>query len=156
MKRVKPDFVPGVPTIYTGLMNTPAFRQMDHSHAKLFVAGAAPLPPETVKELKALTGKGITNVYGLTETSPMATVTPLMRSDKAGTVGVPLPGTDMRIVDVADGATEMPPGEKGEVAFKGPQGHAGLLQPAGRDWLRCSKTAGSIPVISALSTRTGS
>lgn len=121
MKKVKPDFVPGVPTIYTGLLNTPAFRQMDHSHAKLFVAGAAPLPPETVKELTSLTGKGITNVYGLTETSPMATVTPWMGLSRAGTVGVPLPGTDMRIVDVADGATEMPPGEKGEVAFKGPQ-----------------------------------
>jgi long-chain acyl-CoA synthetase len=121
MKRVKPDFVPGVPTIYTGLLNTPAFRQMDHSRAKLFVAGAAPLPPETVKELQSLTGKGITNVYGLTETSPMATVTPLTRLDKAGTVGVPLPGTDLRIVSVEDGATEMPAGEKGEVTFKGPQ-----------------------------------
>jgi len=121
MKRVKPDFVPGVPTIYTGLLNTPAFRQMDHSNAKLFVAGAAPLPPETVKELKSLTGKGITNVYGLTETSPMATVTPWMGLNKAGTVGVPLPGTDLRIVNVEDGTSEMPAGEKGEVAFKGPQ-----------------------------------
>ena len=121
MKKVKPDFIPGVPTIYTGLLNNPAFRQMDHSRAKLFVAGAAPLPPETVKELQSLTGKGITNVYGLTETSPMATVTPLTRSDKAGSVGVPLPGTDLRIVNVEDGTTDMPPGEKGEVAFKGPQ-----------------------------------
>jgi len=121
LQKVKPDFIPGVPTIYTGLLNTPAFRQMDHSHTKLFVAGAAPLPPETVKDLKAVTGKGITNVYGLTETSPMATVTPWTAADKAGTVGVPLPGTDLRIVDVESGTTELPPGEKGEVAFKGPQ-----------------------------------
>jgi long-chain acyl-CoA synthetase len=121
MKKAKPEFVPGVPTIYTGLLNTPAFRQMDHSKIKLFVAGAAPLAKETIKDLKALTGKGITNIYGLTETSPIATATPSTALNRTGTVGVPLPGTDMRIVNLEDGTTEMPVGESGEVTFKGPQ-----------------------------------
>jgi long-chain acyl-CoA synthetase len=94
---------------------------MDHSKIKLFVAGAAPLAKETIKDLKALTGKGITNIYGLTETSPIATATPSTALNRTGTVGVPLPGTDMRIVNLEDGTTEMPVGESGEVTFKGPQ-----------------------------------
>ena len=121
MKKAKPEFVPGVPTIYTGLLNNPAFRQMDLSHIKVFAAGAAPLSPETIKDLKALTGKGISNIYGLTETSPMATATPLETMKKSGSVGVPLPSTDMRIINLEDGKTEMPTGASGEVTFKGPQ-----------------------------------
>jgi long-chain acyl-CoA synthetase len=121
MKKAKPQFVPGVPTIYVGLLNNPLFRKLDHRHVRAFTAGAAPLPLETIQDLKGLTGKGIINVYGLTESSAMATATPVAGTDKPETVGLPLPATDIKIVDLEDGAREMPVGEPGEVVIKGPQ-----------------------------------
>ena len=68
-----------------------------------------------------MTGAVIANIYGLTETSPMATATPPKGKQKADTVGLPLPNTDLKIVDVETGTREMPMGEPGEVCFKGPQ-----------------------------------
>jgi long-chain acyl-CoA synthetase len=121
MKKAKPQFVPGVPTIYVGLLNNPLFRRLDHRHVRAFTAGAAPLPLETIQDLKGLTGKGIVNVYGLTESSAMATATPVTGIDHPQTVGLPLPATDIKIVDIEDGTTEMPADEPGEVVIKGPQ-----------------------------------
>ncbi len=121
LKKARPEFVPGVPTIYVGLLNNPKFRQLDHSHIKVFSAGAAPLSLDTIQELKQITGRDITNVYGLTETAPMATSIPYKGLNKPGSVGVPLPATDMKIMDLDDGTKEMPVGEPGEVVFKGPQ-----------------------------------
>jgi long-chain acyl-CoA synthetase len=121
MKKARPQFVPGVPTIYVGLLNNPLFRKLDHRHVRAFTAGAAPLQLETIQDLKGLTGKGIINVYGLSESSAMATATPVHGVDRPETVGVPLPATDLKIVDLEDGITEMPVGEPGEVAIKGPQ-----------------------------------
>jgi len=121
IRKFKPTFVPGVPTIFVGLLNNPKFMKLDLRFIKHFIAGAAPLSMQTVKELKDKTGASIANIYGLTETSPMATATPAVGKEKPETVGLPLPNTDLKIVDVETGTREMPLGEAGEVCFKGPQ-----------------------------------
>jgi long-chain acyl-CoA synthetase len=121
LKKFRPTFVPGVPTIFIGLLNNPAFKRLDLSFIKGFVAGAAPLSVETINELKGLTGGDLINVYGLTEISPMGTISPWKGDIKPGTVGVPIPNTDLKIVDVETGTIEMKLGESGEVCFKGPQ-----------------------------------
>ncbi len=121
LKKYKPTIMPGVPTIYIGLLASETFQKMDLSFIKAFMAGAAPLSTDTIRQLKDLTGAGIINVYGLTEISPMGTATPWGGKEKPGSVGTPIPGTDLKIVDLDSGETEMPPGEPGEVVFKGPQ-----------------------------------
>ncbi|HPC47259.1 MAG TPA: long-chain fatty acid--CoA ligase, partial [Deltaproteobacteria bacterium] len=121
LRKYKPEFMPGVPTIFIGLLNDERFRKMDLSFIKGFIAGAAPLSVETINELKRITGGDLINVYGLTETSPMGTATPWKGEIKPGTVGVPFPSTDLRIVDVETGTQEMPTGQSGEICFKGPQ-----------------------------------
>ncbi|MEW6528033.1 MAG: long-chain fatty acid--CoA ligase [Spirochaetota bacterium] len=121
IKKFKPTFVPGVPTIFIGLLNNPEFRKMDLRFIKGFIAGAAPLPVETIKQLKELTGGDIINIYGLTEISPMGTGSPWKGNIKPGTVGIPLPNTQIKIVDVESGTKEMEIGQSGEICFKGPQ-----------------------------------
>ncbi len=121
IKKFKPTFVPGVPTIFIGLLNNPEFRKMDLSFIKGFIAGAAPLPVETIKQLKELTGGDIINIYGLTEISPMGTGSPWKGNIKPGTVGIPLPSTEIKIVDVESGTKEMEIGQSGEICFRGPQ-----------------------------------
>jgi len=117
----KPTFLTGVPTIYVGLLNDPEFRNLDFSNVKGFFSGAAPLAADTIRDIKELIGANMGEVYGLTETSPMVTVTPWGGEVKPGTVGVPLPDTDVRIVDMDSAKKEMPVGEEGEIAIKGPQ-----------------------------------
>ncbi len=128
LQRSKPTLVPGVPTIYVGLLADPRFTAMDLSFIKGFVAGAAPLPLEIVQRLERLTGGTMVNVYGLTEMTPMATATPWKGLSKPATVGLPLPNTDLKIVDLQDGITEVPTGEAGEICFKGPQIMAGYYK----------------------------
>jgi long-chain acyl-CoA synthetase len=121
LRKYRPGFLPGVPTIFVGLLNREEFRKMDLSFIKGFFGGAAPLAPETVRQLTELTGKGIYDVYGLTENTAFATCTPWKGKAKPGTVGVPLPNTDLKIVDLEKGENELPAGETGEICIRGPQ-----------------------------------
>jgi long-chain acyl-CoA synthetase len=121
LKKYKPTFLPGVPTIFVGLLADPNFRKLNFSSVKGFFSGAAPLAAETIRDLKQLTGADMCEVYGLTENAPIATATPWGGKIKPGTVGCPVPDTDIKIVDMTDGATEMPTGETGEILIKGPQ-----------------------------------
>jgi len=121
LENFKPSLLPGVPTVYIGLLNNEKFRKLDFSFLKAFMAGAAPLAVETIKQLKALKDVPIINVYGLTEICPMGTATPWGGNEKPGTVGVPLPSTDLKIADLATGTQEMENGKEGEICFKGPQ-----------------------------------
>jgi long-chain acyl-CoA synthetase len=121
LQKFKPTLLPGVPTIFIGLLAREEFRKTDLSPVKAFLAGAAPLPLKVIKKLKALRDCPVINVYGLTEICPMGTATPWGREEKPGTVGVPLPGTDLKIVDAQTGTRELPAGEAGEICFKGPQ-----------------------------------
>ncbi len=121
IKKNKPTFIPGAPTIFVGLLAEPEFRKMKMDFVKGFFSGAAPLAPETIRDMQNLTGAIICEVYGLTETTPIATVTPWGGTIKAGTVGVPVADTDVRIVDLETGEKELPMGETGEIVIKGPQ-----------------------------------
>jgi long-chain acyl-CoA synthetase len=121
IKKYKPTFLPGVPTIFVGLLNDPEFRKLNMKSIKGFFSGAAPLAADTIRDLKQLTGADMCEVYGSTETSPIATVTPWGGTIKPGTVGCPLPDTDIKIVDIETGKKEMPQGEAGEIIIKGPQ-----------------------------------
>jgi long-chain acyl-CoA synthetase len=80
---------------------------------------------EIIQRLEGLTGGSMLNVYGLTEMTPMATASPWRGRNKPGTVGVPLPDTDLKLVDLETGTHTVPCGEPGEVCFKGPQIMAG-------------------------------
>jgi long-chain acyl-CoA synthetase len=121
LKNFKPHFLPAVPTIFVGLLNSPEFRKMNLSFIKGFFSGAAPLAADTLKQLKDMTGATMLEVYGLTETAAMATITPWKGTIKPGTVGVPMPNTDVKIVDLDTGKLEMKTGEPGEIIVKGPQ-----------------------------------
>ena len=121
IKKYKPTFLPGVPTIFVGLLAEPEFRNMDLSAIKGFFSGAAPLAADTIKDLKDLTGAMMCEVYGSTEAGPFVTVTPWGGQIKPGTVGIPVPDTDVKIVDIETGERELPTGEHGEIVIKGPQ-----------------------------------
>lgn len=121
IKKYKPTFLPGVPTIFVGLLAEPAFRNLDLSSIKGFFSGAAPLAADTIKDLNDLTGAMMCEVYGSTEAGPFITITPWGGQVKPGTVGIPVADTDVKIVDIETGETELPQGEHGEILIKGPQ-----------------------------------
>jgi len=121
VKKYRPDFLPGVASIFVGLLADPEFRKMDLSFIRGFFTGAAPISTDTVRDLKQLTGKDVYDNYGMTENVAFATGMPWGGKRKTGTVGVPFPGTDVKIVDLERGKTEMKPGEPGEICIKGPQ-----------------------------------
>ena len=121
IKKHKPTFLPGVPTIFVGLLAESDFRKLDFSAMKGFFSGAAPLAADTIKDLNDLTGAMMCEVYGSTETTAMVSITPWGGKIKPGTVGVPVADTDIKIVAVDDSDRELETGQSGEVAIKGPQ-----------------------------------
>jgi len=120
-RKYRPDWFPCVPTIFVGVLNHPDFPKTDFSFVKGCVSGAAPLAVETIHQWEKAVGAGIVECYGLTETSVLSHANPWRGKTKVGSVGVPVPDTDCRIVDVETGARDMPTGESGEVLLKGPQ-----------------------------------
>lgn len=131
LKKYRPTFLPGVPTIFVGLLADPEFRKLDLSFIKGFFSGAAPLTADTIRDLRELTGGLMCEVYGSTETTPIVTVTPWGGEIKPGTVGVPVPDTDIRIMDLETGEKEVPVGEAGEIFVKGPQVMMGYYKKPG-------------------------
>jgi long-chain acyl-CoA synthetase len=120
-KKCRPTFFPCVPTVYVGLLNHPKFAGFDFSFIKGCVSGAAPLALETIRAWEKAVGTTIVEVYGLTETSPLSHANPWRGKTKVGSVGVPIPDTDCRIVDVDPGTKDLGVGEPGEILLKGPQ-----------------------------------
>jgi len=121
MIKYKPTVIPAVPTIYVGILELPEFKKADLSFVRGFFSAAAPLAVETIHDLKEATGATIVEAYGLTESTGLVTLTPWRGKQKVGSAGVPLPNTDMKIVDLKTGKKEMPVGEEGEIVFRGPQ-----------------------------------
>ncbi len=113
-------YYPGVPTMFVGLLNFPDRDQYDLRSLRFAASAAAPLPPEVQDQFQTVTGGKMIEAYGLTETSPCATVDPIDRP-KAHSIGVPLPDTDVKIVDTETGSQELQVGEIGEIIIKGPQ-----------------------------------
>ncbi|MEM2688806.1 MAG: long-chain fatty acid--CoA ligase [Candidatus Bathyarchaeia archaeon] len=114
----------GAPTMYAMLIANPDLKKYDLTSVKFCVSGAAPLPPEVQKKFMEVTGGVLVEGYGLTEASPVTHANPLdktMRTVKVGSIGIPWPDTDAKIVDMETGEKELPPGEIGELIVKGPQ-----------------------------------
>ena len=113
-------YYPGVPTMFIGLLNFPDRDKYDLTSLRFAVSAAAPLPPEVQQQFQDVTGGVMMEAYGLTETSPCATMDPIDRP-KHNSLGVPLPDTEVKVVDVESGEQELPAGEIGELIIKGPQ-----------------------------------
>ncbi|MBU0514223.1 MAG: long-chain fatty acid--CoA ligase [Proteobacteria bacterium] len=122
IQKYRVTIVIAVPTIYTAIINHPLTDKFDLSSIIGCGSGGAPCPVEVIRQFEAKTGAIIFEGYGLTETSPVLTTNPTIPElRKVGSTGLPIPGTDMKIVDVETGATELPLGEEGEIAASGPQ-----------------------------------
>lgn len=117
----RPAYFGCVPTLYVGFLNHPDFRKHDFSFIQMCLSGAAPLALETLREWEERVGAPIMEVYGMTELSPVSHANPWRANMKPGSVGVPLPDTDCRIVDVETGDRDLGIGESGEILLKGPQ-----------------------------------
>jgi acyl-CoA synthetase (AMP-forming)/AMP-acid ligase II len=117
----KPKAIVNVPTIYLELLKKPKFRSLDFSGIEWFLSGAAPFPPEYIKNFEAIMGGGkLIEVLGMTETSPVLTSLPRYGKKKPGSVGIPYPDTEAKLVDPETGEI-VPVGEPGEFVAKGPQ-----------------------------------
>ena len=123
----KPTLFPGVPTIYVAINNAPDLNKYDIRSIKVCISGAAPLPVEVQQQFEKNTGGKLVEGYGLSETSPVTHANPVYGVRKPGSIGLPMPDTDFKIVDVETGEKEMPIGEIGELCVRGPQVMDGYL-----------------------------
>ncbi len=123
IKQVKPRFFNGVPTMYNAMLNHPDVRdgKMDLRSIKLCICGASALMAETKRQFEEKTGAVMLEGYSLTEAMMACCVNPVKGANKIGSIGMPLPDVDARIVDVEDPTQEMKTGEVGELILRAPQ-----------------------------------
>ena len=123
IRRDKPKFFNGIPTLYTAILNHPSVRagKIDLSSIKLCFCGAAALMAETKRAFEEKTGARIIEGYSLTEGMMACCVNPVRGTNKIGSIGPPLPDVDVRIVDAEDSTRELGPGEIGEMLMRAPQ-----------------------------------
>ncbi|MGB9190876.1 MULTISPECIES: AMP-binding protein [unclassified Acinetobacter] len=119
LRKYQPSFFPAVNTLFNALVNNEEFRQLDHSKLKMAMGGGMAVLPSTAEAWKKITGTNIIEGYGLSETSPVATANPPQSTEFSGTIGIPLPLTEVAILD--DDGNEVPLGEQGEISIRGPQ-----------------------------------
>lgn len=149
VKRHRPTIFPGAPGMYMAINRFPNVRSFGIDSIKYCLSGSAPLPVEVQEEFEKLTKGRLVEGYGLTEAGPVTHANPLTERRVVGSIGVPLPSTEAKIVDLADGQTEAPPGQIGELVVRGPQVMIGYwrqpeataeaLSPDG--WLRTGDVA---------------
>ena len=123
ISKYKASIFPGVPLLYNGLNNHADVKagKYDLSSIKACISGSAPLMRETKEEFERLTGGKLFEAYGLSEAPTGTHCNPLNGENKVGSIGMPLPDMDVRIINLDDGETEMPQGEIGEIIINGPQ-----------------------------------
>ena len=112
---------PAVPNHFNSINHFPRIERRDLSSIKACLSGSAPLPVDVLETFERMTGSKISEGFGLTETSPVTHSNPLVGIRKVGSIGIPLPGTDAKIVDIDDETRELAPNEVGELAVRGPQ-----------------------------------
>ena len=117
----KPTLFPGVPTMYTAIVNHPKPGSFDLTSIKTCMSGGAPLPVEIKRRFEELSGCKLVEGYGLTESAPIAASNPFEGVNKEGSVGMPVPGTTITIVDKEDPLKILAQGEDGEICISGPQ-----------------------------------
>jgi len=113
--------MPGVPTLFNAIVRHPRVSKYDLSSLSFCISGGAGLPLEVKRGFEAISGAVLTEGYGLSETSPVATCNPHDRPAKAGSIGLPLPATEISIRSLEDPSVEVKQGEKGEICIAGPQ-----------------------------------
>jgi long-chain acyl-CoA synthetase len=121
IRKFKPTFASFVPAMFIGMLKHPEIKKTDMTCLKGCFSGSAPLPVEVLREFEQITGAIIVEGYGLTESCPVTHINPFDGRRKVGSIGIPIPDTSCRIVDVEDGQNEVPVGERGELIIKGPQ-----------------------------------
>jgi long-chain acyl-CoA synthetase len=156
IQRTRATSFPGVPTMFQALLDHPKCAATDFSSLRVCIAGGAALAAPLKARFEAATGARLVEGYGLTECSGVAATNPYEGDDRPGTIGQPLPGTRIRLLDKEDAGQDAPPGEPGELAIRGPQVMRGYWRrpeaalaafaerPDGR-WLR----TGDVAVIDA-------
>ena len=131
IRKYRPTFVPLVPTMFIGLLNHPDIRKTPMTSIKGCFSGSAPLPLEVIRKFEGLTGAAISEGFGLTEAAPITHANPFNGIRKVGSVGLPFPDTDCRVVDLEDGRTDVPVGQCGELLIRGPQVMTGYYNSPG-------------------------
>ncbi|MDQ8934200.1 long-chain-fatty-acid--CoA ligase [Acinetobacter rudis] len=119
LRKYQPTFFPAVNTLFNALVHNEEFKQLDHSRLKISMGGGMAVMESTAAAWKKITGSIIVEGYGLSETSPVATVNPPASTEFTGTIGIPLPSTDVAILD--DDGNHVALGEQGELCIRGPQ-----------------------------------
>jgi long-chain acyl-CoA synthetase len=119
----KATVFPGVPAMYNGINNHPDVKagKYDLSSIKACISGSAPLMRETKEQFEQLTGGKVFEGYGLSEAPTATHCNPLLGENKTGSIGMPLPNVEVKIINLDDGETELPQGEIGEIVLHGPQ-----------------------------------
>ncbi|MBI3493296.1 MAG: long-chain fatty acid--CoA ligase [Acidobacteria bacterium] len=117
----RPTYFPAVPTVFVSLLNHPRVAEHGLEHVRLFNSGGAPCPVDVIEEFERRIGRPLNEGYGLSETSPVTHSTPQLAIRKPGTIGLPIPDTNFKIVDIETGTRELPIGEAGELCICGPQ-----------------------------------
>jgi len=117
----KPTLFPAVPTVYTAINSHPERDAHEMQSIRFCISGGAPLPLEVKQQFEQHTGCVLIEGYGLSEASPVACITPIGGDYRAGSVGLPVPGTVVEIVSLDDDETVLPPGQRGQVCIRGPQ-----------------------------------
>ncbi len=138
IQKHKPTIFPGAPSVYVSLMQQKSLASYDLTCIELCISGSAPLPQEHFHRFQEITGATIIEGYGLTEASPITHINPLISSNqKVGSIGMPLPSTEARIVDMEAGSLTLPSGKLGELIIRGPQVMSGY-------WNRPDETASAL------------
>ncbi|MES2042556.1 MAG: long-chain fatty acid--CoA ligase, partial [Pseudomonadota bacterium] len=119
--RTKATALPGVPTMYQALLDHPKIATTDFSSLRVCISGGAPLAVELKAKFEGVTGAVVVEGYGLSESSGVISANPYEGEGKAGTIGQPIPGTRVRLVDKSDPGRPAPEGEPGEIVAAGPQ-----------------------------------
>lgn len=123
IQKVKPAFLPGVPTLFNALLNQPKVKsgQVDLTSLKLCISGASSLLAETKQRFEQITGGRLVEAYALTESMLGATMSPVLGIYKPGSIGIPLPDIEIRITNVDTGQGELESGQVGEILLRAPQ-----------------------------------
>ncbi len=122
VQKLRPTLMPAVPTIFMAFTNHARLAEYNLTSLLGCFSGGAPLPPEVCRRFEEKTGAVIFEGFGLSETAPVATANPTnTRQRKIGSIGFPLPGTDIKVLDLVTGLQELPVGQDGEIAVCGPQ-----------------------------------
>jgi len=139
IQKVRPAFLPGVPTLFNALLNHPKVQagKADLKSLKLCISGASPLLAETKQRFESITGGSISEAYALSESMLAATMTPIQGEYKPGSVGLPLPDVEIRITDADSGQGDLDPEQVGEILMRAPQLMVGY-------WEKPDETANAI------------